>query len=104
MNIIEVTSETFSNEVLNSEKSVVIDFYANWCGPCKMLRPILEELANERNDFKFVSINIDEEENLANDFEILSIPTLVLINNGKEVKRNVGLASKEQLVDFLGEI
>ena len=101
MKIIEVTEENFDNEVLKSEKPVLIDFNANWCGPCRMLSPILEEVASENDSLKIVSINIDNEDELASKYKVVSIPCLVLIKNGKEEKRNVGLISKEELEQFI---
>ena len=82
MKIIEVTSENFEKEVLNSNVPVLVDFYADWCGPCKMLRPILEEIANEKEDrkIKFASLNVDEAEDIAMKYNVSSIPCLVLIN------------------------
>ena len=101
MKIIEVTEENFDNEVLKSEKPVLIDFNANWCGPCRMLSPILEEVATENDSLKIVSINIDNEDELASKYKVVSIPCLVLIKNGKEEKRSVGLISKEELEQFI---
>lgn len=93
--ILKVTSENFDKEVLQSEKPVLIDFYADWCGPCKMLSPIVEEVASEREDAKVVKINIDDEQELAIKYGVMSIPTLVVVKNGEEVNRSVGLVSKE---------
>lgn len=101
MKIIEVTEENFDNEVLKSEKPVIIDFNANWCGPCRMLSPILEEVATENDSLKIVSINIDNEDELASKYKVVSIPCLVLIKNGNEEKRSVGLISKEELEQFI---
>lgn len=99
--ILEVTEENFESEVLKSDKKVLIDFYAEWCGPCHMLSPIVEEVAKSNKDIKVVKINIDNSQNLAIEYGVMSIPTLVVINEGKEVNRSVGLISKsavEQLV------
>lgn len=79
----------------------VIDFYADWCGPCKILSPIVDEVAEENEKIKVVKINIDQEENLAVEYQILSIPTLVVIKNGKEVKRSVGVVDKEEILDLV---
>lgn len=103
MEIIEVTKDTFDEEVLKSEKNVVVDFNANWCGPCKMLKPILEEIAITHNNIKVVSINIDNEEELTEKYNVSSIPCLVVFDNGSEVKRNVGLISKDAILDMVGE-
>ena len=102
MAVIEVTGASFEKEVVQSDRPVLADFYANWCGPCRMLRPTLEEIADERQDIKVVSINIDEEDDLADAFGISSIPCLVLIKNGKEADRSVGLRPKEAIEEMLG--
>lgn len=101
MAIIEVNKDNFEQEVLKSENPVLVDFNAAWCGPCRMLRPVLEELADEISDYKFVSINIDKEESLADEFNISSIPCLVVIKNGKEENRAVGFRPKEELESFI---
>lgn len=94
-NVIEVTSSNFEEEVLKSDRLVLIDFYADWCGPCKMLEPIVNEFSSENEDIKVVRINIDEEAELANSYDIMSIPTLVVIENGEESSRVVGVVEKE---------
>ncbi len=102
MAIIGVNKDNFENEVLKSEKPVLVDFNANWCGPCRMLKPILEEVSEEESEVKIVSINIDEEEELAEEYKVFSIPCLVLFNGGKEVKRNVGLIPKDDIQKMIG--
>lgn len=103
MGIISVTKDTFDQEVINSKNKVLIDFNASWCGPCRMLGPVLESLSEAKKNIKFVSIDTDEEEELAMEYQVFSIPCLVLIENGKEIKRNVGLISKSELEEFIGE-
>lgn len=103
MEIINVTKENFESEVIKSKTPVLIDFNANWCGPCRMLAPILEEVANNSKNIKIVSVNIDDEDELAEEYNIMSIPCLVLIKDGKEDKRNVGLISKSELEEFIGD-
>lgn len=103
MGIISVTKDTFDQEVINSKNKVLIDFNASWCGPCRMLGPVLESLSEEKKNIKFVSIDTDEEDELAMEYQVFSIPCLVLIENGKEIKRNVGLISKSELEEFIGE-
>ena len=103
MEIINVTKDNFEEEVIQSKIPVLIDFNADWCGPCRMLGPILEEIAKEKDNIKFVSINIDDEDELAEEYQISSIPCLVLIKDGKEEKRNIGLVSRSDLEDFIGE-
>lgn len=100
-NVLEVTSENFEKEVLESEKTVLVDFYAEWCGPCKRLSPIVEEVAKEEAEVKFVKMNIDNSEDIAIEYQVMSIPTLVVMKNGKEVNRSVGLIDKEQVKELI---
>lgn len=95
MEILDVTRENFEEEVLKADKKVLVDFYADWCGPCKMLAPIVEEVASEHENLKVVRINVDNEESIAMNYQIMSIPTLVLIKDGKEVDRVVGAVQKK---------
>ena len=95
--VIKVNSENFETEVLNSEKTVLIDFYADWCVPCKMLSPIVEQVASENTNVKVVKINIDDEQDLAINYGVMSIPTLVVIKNGQETDRVVGLIEKSEV-------
>lgn len=95
MEILDVTRENFEEEVLKADRKVLVDFYADWCGPCKMLAPIVEEVASEHEDLKVVRINIDNEESIAMDYQIMSIPTLVLIKDCKEVDRVIGYVQKK---------
>ncbi|MGN1299589.1 MAG: thioredoxin [Candidatus Scatovivens sp.] len=97
----KITKENFENEVLKSDKPVLIDFYADWCAPCKMLSPIVEEVASENNEFKVVKINVDELQDIAVEYDVMSIPTLVVIKDGKEVNRSIGLISKSQILELL---
>ncbi|MBQ9315114.1 MAG: thioredoxin [Clostridia bacterium] len=97
----EVTSNTFENEVLRSDKKVLVDFYATWCGPCQVLSPIVDEVAMERNDVKFVRIDVDKNDDLASEYGIYSIPTLVVIENGKESNRSIGLIDKSRIVKLI---
>ena len=103
MEVITVTKENFAEEVLKSSLPVLIDFNADWCGPCRMIRPMLDDIAANNDNIKIVSINIDDEDELADKYEVSSIPCLVLIKDGKEVNRNVGLIAKDQLESFIGE-
>ena len=101
MSAININKNNFQNEVLNSEKKVLLDFWAPWCGPCRMVVPIVEEIANERPDIKVGKINVDEEVELASQFGIMSIPTLVVIENGKIVNQAMGARPKEAILDML---
>ena len=100
MKVIEVNESNFQNEVSNGK--VLVDFNATWCGPCRMLKPILEEFG-ETTSVKVCSIDTDQNENLARNYNIYSIPCIILFENGKEVKRNVGLLSLDELKEFVGE-
>lgn len=104
MNIIEVNKDNFKKEVIESEKLVLADFNASWCGPCKMLAPILDEIAAKNSNIKIVSINVDDEDELSNKYNISSIPCLILFNKGNEIKRNIGLVSKEEVENMIGGI
>ena len=99
--VIQVTSENFENEVLNSENTVLIDFYADWCVPCRLISSTLKEIANEKEDVKVVRIDVDNEQVLATKYQVMSLPTLVVIKNGEEVNRIVGVQSKEQILSAL---
>ena len=101
MAVLEVTGASFEKEVLQSDRPVLADFYADWCGPCRMLRPTLEAIAEDRRDIKVVSVNIDEEDELADWFEISSIPCLVLFKDGEEVDRSIGLRPREAIEELL---
>ena len=103
--IIQITSSNFEEIVLNSNKTVLIDFYADWCPPCKKLSPIIEEVASENTDenLVFARINIDDEQNLAAQYGIQPIPTLVLLKSGKEVDRRVGYMEKTDVKDFINK-
>ena len=101
MEIMKVTSANFEEEVLNSDKTVLIDFYADWCGPCKMFSPIVESVAQENEDIKVVKIDVDNAQDLAMKYQVMSIPTTVIIKDGKEVNRVVGMVSKSDLVEMV---
>jgi thioredoxin 1 len=103
MAVTEATSADFEKEVLQSEQKVLVDFNADWCGPCQMLRPTLEEFAEETKDIKVVSVNIDDEMELAEQYEVVSIPCLVLFEGGKEIKRSFGVLPKSKLRKFVND-
>lgn len=101
MSVIKISKENFQNEVINSEKSVLLDFYADWCGPCRMVGPIVSEISEERSDVKVGKINVDEQPELAAQFQVMSIPMLAVIKNGKLVNQAVGYRTKEQIEAML---
>ena len=103
MSVIEVTKDNFETEVLKSDKKVLADFNADWCGPCKMLRPIIDEIAEEKDNVKIVSINIDNEDELAEKYNVSSIPCLVVFENGEETRRSIGFIPKEEIENIIGE-
>ncbi len=100
---ITLTKENFAETIRNSEKPVLVDFWATWCGPCRMQAPVLEELAAERGDIVVGKVNVDDEAEIANAFQIDSIPTIILIKNGEAVKAAVGYRNKDQLVEMLAD-
>ena len=97
-----ITKDTFESVVLKSEKPVVVDFWAEWCGPCRMLAPVLEELDQEREDLLICKVDVDAEIELAMQFRVVSIPTVLLFRNGEKVGQAVGYMSKEELCEALG--
>lgn len=102
MSVVTVTSGSFEREVINANIPVLVDFYADWCGPCKMLRPTLEAISGERTDIKVAAVNIDENPDLADEFDISSIPCVILFKNGAEAERSIGLKPKEAFDEMLG--
>ena len=101
MSVMHINSENFQQEVMNSEKPVLVDFWASWCGPCRMVSPILDEIAAENDGFKVCKINVDEQPELAAQFQIMSIPTLMVVKNGEIVSRSMGAKPKQQLLDMM---
>lgn len=100
--VTEISDASFQEEVLNSDQKVLIDFYATWCEPCKMLSPIIDEVAKENQEIKFVRVDVDKNQDLSLEYGIQYMPTLVLIEGGEEVNRSIGLIDKDTLLDFLG--
>ena len=103
MSVVKVNSEEFEKEVLKAKSNVLVDFNADWCGPCKMLKPIVEEFAKDNDEIKVVSINIDDEDELSEKYNVSSIPCLVVFDKGKETKRNVGLISRDDIDTLIGD-
>ena len=101
MSVIKINKENFENEVLNSNKPVLLDFYADWCGPCRMVGPIVSEIANERSDVKVGKINVDEQPELAAQFGVMSIPMLAVIKDGKIANQVVGYRPKSDIEAML---
>ncbi len=101
MNITEIMAKDFQQEVINSEKTVLVDFYATWCGPCKMMSPILENIAEENTHVKVVKVDIDKNQDLAMQYNVMSIPTMIIFKNGEATKTFVGVTDKHNLSDAL---
>ena len=101
MSVLHITKETFEKEVLQSEKTVLLDFFATWCGPCKMLAPILDEIAEEREDIKVCKVDVDQEPELAAQYQVVSIPTLFVIEKGEVVNQALGAKPKAKILEML---
>ena len=101
MSVLHITKDTFEAEVLRSDKPVLLDFFATWCGPCKMIAPILDEIAAEREDIKVCKVNVDEEPELAARYQVVSIPTLFVIKDGEIVNQSLGAKPKAQILEMV---
>ena len=101
MSAIQITNDNFLQEVMEAKETVLLDFWAPWCGPCRMLSPIIDEIAQERKDIKVGKVNIDEETDLASRFQVISIPTLIVMKEGKIVKQSLGARPKEDVLDLI---
>ena len=104
MAVVTITKENFEQEVLQSAKPVLLDFWASWCGPCRMLSPVVDEVAEERTDVKVGKVNVDEQPELAGQFGVISIPTLLVFEQGKLVRQAVGARPKASVLELLGYI
>ena len=102
MSAMHINNQNFHEEVMNSEKPVLVDFWAPWCGPCRMVGPIIDEIASEHPEYKVVKVNVDEEVELASRFRVVSIPTLMVMKNGQIVDQSVGARPKNQILAMLG--
>ena len=101
MSVVSINKDNYENEVVKSDKTVLLDFYADWCGPCRMVSPIVEEIANEHPEYKVGKINVDEQPELAKDFKVMSIPALFVVKEGKVVNQSLGAQPKTQILDML---
>ena len=102
MSAMHINNRNFHEEVMNSEKPVLVDFWASWCGPCRMVGPILDEIAAEYPEYKVVKINVDEEPELAGRFQVVSIPTLMVVKNGRIISQSAGARPKNQILAMMG--
>lgn len=101
MDIIKIKEEEFEEKVLKNNKKVLVDFYADWCGPCRMLSPIIEEIAKENDEYEFVKVNVDDCPDVSRKYGIMSIPTLIVFENGVEKKKTLGFHSLDEVKEFL---
>ena len=101
MSVIEITTDNFENEVLKTDKTVLIDFWASWCMPCRMLSPVVDEIAEENPGIKVGKVNVDEQPELAEKFGVMSIPTLVVFKNGQNIDSSVGVKPKAEILEML---
>ena len=101
MSVVSINKDNYENEVVKSDKTVLLDFYADWCGPCRMVSPIVEEIANEHPEYKVGKINVDEQPELAKDFKVMSIPALFVVKEGKVVNQSLGAQPKAQILEML---
>ncbi len=102
MSVVKLTTENFEQEVLQSSQTVLVDFYADWCGPCKMMSPVIDEIAKERTDIKVGKLNIDEEMEVAQKYGVMSIPTFIVFKNGEAVQKDMGAKPKNAVLEMLG--
>ena len=101
MSVLKITNENFESSILESEKTVLLDFYADWCGPCRMVSPIVDEIAEEHSEYTVGKINVDDNPDLASRYSVMSIPTLLVLKNGEIVDQSVGAKSKDQILAML---
>lgn len=103
MAVVEITKDNFEHTVLKADKPALVDFWAEWCGPCQMMGPIVDEVAEERNDIIIGKLNVDTQPEIALRYNVMSIPTLILFENGEEAQKSIGLISKEELLELINK-
>lgn len=103
MSALKITSENFNSEIMESNKPVLLDFWASWCGPCRMVSPIIDQIADENPDIKVCKVNVDEQNELASSFGVMSIPTLVALKDGKEITRTIGAVPKSSILKMFNK-
>ena len=103
MAVVEITKDNFEHTVLKADKPVLVDFWAEWCGPCQMMGPNVDEVAEERNDIIIGKLNVDTQPEIALRYNVMSIPTLILFENGEEAQKSIGLISKEELLELINK-
>lgn len=103
MAVVEITKDNFEQTVLKADKPVLVDFWAEWCGPCQMMGPIVDEVAEERDDIIIGKLNVDTQPEIALRYNVMSIPTLILFENGGEAQKSIGLISKEELLELINK-
>jgi len=101
LEVLKITNKNFEEEILNGETTAIVDFYADWCGPCRMMSPIIDEIAEENADIKVGKVNVDENQELAMKYSVMSIPTIIIFKNGKVHKQFVGVTSKTDILSNL---
>ena len=103
MAVVEITKDNFEHTVLKADNPVLVDFWAEWCGPCQMMGPIVDEVAEERNDIIIGKLNVDTQPEIAMRYNVMSIPTFILFENGEEAQKSIGLISKEELLELINK-